>query len=121
MNDDALEKFLERMDENSNETSNENSENSHENDENIINFNDLLENSEKMYNTEKNIHKEDIYDSTVLGNLISEFLSDFIVIGHTHTNKRVIIKHSTTQKDVDALIRMLDIVSAKILGLPPEE
>ena len=45
-------------------------------------------------------HKQDIEH---LKNMLSEYLEDFIVIGHTPDDRRVVLRHAPTARGYDAL------------------
>lgn len=87
--------------------------------EETVIINKLIESSMKAY--QQTIADEDEQrqktrdDVEALQHIVSEFLNDFIIIGHTVSDRRVVIRNAKTPGDIDKLSELTKRVLIKLM------
>lgn len=84
-------------------------------------LNDLLKKCIDKYSAEEipQPTKEARSDFDVLRPIISEFLEDFMVIGHTIDGQRIVLRYAATPAKFDALAELSKMILARMFLQPP--
>jgi len=69
--------------------------------------NNILNNAMKQYKDV--VHREETEFRADIGSLqhiVTEFLTDFIIVGHTMNDQRVVVRYAKSPKDLDGLMQL---------------
>ena len=88
------------------------------NDEEVAFLNSMLQASMDRYKTTVERETKDLkQDIESLQGIVTEYLSDFIIIGHTFDDRRVILRYAPSPKGYDALKELTrEYLTRMVLG-----